>query len=40
VKLRDQDQAKDIPVDEVLSYVQTQIREWRPFAQTAQTASV
>lgn len=41
VKLRDQDQAQDIPVAEVLGFVQRQIQEWRPFAaKTAETASV
>lgn len=40
VKLRDQDQPKDIPAADVLSYVQQQIREWRPFAQTSQPAAV
>jgi prolyl-tRNA synthetase len=40
VKLRDQDQATDIPADQVLSYVQQQIREWRPFAKISQPATV
>ena len=41
VKLRDQDQAQDIPVAEVLAFVQRQIQEWRPFAaKAAETASV
>lgn len=40
VKLRDQDQAQDIPVDEVLAFVQKQIREWRPMAKQAQAAAV
>ena len=40
VKLRDQSEAKDIPAAEVLAYVQQQIKEWRPFAQTAQPTAV
>jgi prolyl-tRNA synthetase len=40
VKLRDQEQAKDIPAEEVLAYVQQQIREWRPFAQASQPTPV
>ncbi len=40
VKLRDQDQAQDIPVDEVLPFVQKQIREWRPTAKMPQPATV
>lgn len=40
VKLRDQDKALDIPVDEVLSFVQKQIREWKPFAQSTEPAAV
>jgi len=41
VKLRDQDQARDIPAAEVLAFVREQIAEWRPFAaKQAETASV
>ncbi|WP_373531914.1 proline--tRNA ligase [Vampirovibrio sp.] len=40
VKLRDQDKAQDMPVNEVLAFVQTQIQEWRPTAKQAQPASV
>ncbi len=40
VKLRDQSAAKDIPAAEVLAYVQQQIKEWRPFAQSAQPTAV
>jgi prolyl-tRNA synthetase len=40
VKLRDQDQARDMPVDAVLAFVQKQIQEWRPTAKQAQPASV
>lgn len=41
VKLRDQDQAQDIPAAEVLAFVNRQIAEWRPFAaKAAETASV
>lgn len=40
VKLRDQDKALDIPVDEVLPFVQRHIREWKPFAQPTEPAAV
>jgi len=41
VKLRDQDQARDIPLAEVPAYVQQQILEWRPFAsRISETAPV
>lgn len=40
VKMRDQDQAQDMPVDAVLPFVLKQIQEWKPFAKTAQAASV
>lgn len=40
VKMRDQDQAQDMPVDAVLPFVLKQIQEWKPFTKTAQTASV
>jgi prolyl-tRNA synthetase len=36
VKMRDQDTPQDMPVSEVLHFVQQQIREWRPFAQAQQ----
>jgi prolyl-tRNA synthetase len=35
VKLRDQDAPQDIPADDVLAFVQTQIQEWKPFATKA-----
>lgn len=34
VKLRDADQPQDMPVSEILGFVEKQVREWRPFAQT------
>jgi prolyl-tRNA synthetase len=41
VKLRDQDQARDIPAADVLNFVREQIAEWRPFAaKSAEAASV
>lgn len=40
VKLRDQDQAQDMPVDDVLAFVQKQIQEWRPTAKQAQPTAV
>lgn len=40
VKMRDQDKALDIPVDEVLPFVQKQIQEWKPFAQPTEPAAV
>jgi prolyl-tRNA synthetase len=40
VKLRDQSEARDIPASEILSFVQQQIQEWRPFVQPAQPTPV
>jgi prolyl-tRNA synthetase len=40
VKLRDQSEARDIPVADILQFVQTQICEWRPFAQASQPTPV
>ncbi|HEY9745693.1 MAG TPA: proline--tRNA ligase [Oculatellaceae cyanobacterium] len=40
VKMRDQAQAVDLPVDEVLPFVQKQIREWRPFAKSSEPTPV
>jgi prolyl-tRNA synthetase len=40
VKLRDQDKPEDMPVADVLAFVQRQIAEWKPFAKTAETAPV
>lgn len=36
IKLRDREDAIDLPVAEVSAFVHQQIREWRPFAQAAQ----
>ncbi|MBY0403963.1 MAG: proline--tRNA ligase [Cyanobacteria bacterium] len=35
VKLRDQDTFQDIPLEKILSFVQQQIKEWKPFRATA-----
>lgn len=40
VKLRDQDQAMDLPEAEVLAFVQRQIQEWRPALKDPQPAAV
>lgn len=40
VKLRDQSEAQDIPAAEILSFVQQQIQEWRPFVVTSQPTPV
>jgi prolyl-tRNA synthetase len=38
VKMRDADKPEELKADEILSYVQQQIREWQPFRQTAGVA--
>jgi prolyl-tRNA synthetase len=35
VKMRDADKPEELKVDDILPYVQRQIREWQPFRQTA-----
>lgn len=40
VKMRDQDQAQDMPIDAILPFVQQQIQEWKPFAKATQAATV